>query len=251
MNLKKNLRWLIYHKSWKNPLLMSAQGNCVSQWQAEQLQPGWGGHKIYGPCVLGWRSQRSVREKSFSQGIKQREMYPHPWRGCRWKKAHKFMICGLFVNKMKRLVEDHVTPVPPVLCRFTLHHFSLMHFPLPPQPPCPATVMFLRPPAAVRWFTVSVSLSLCLCMCVVCVCVLLTDSFMGLALGPNANSGIQISAVFSRCCPALWDMAKEASAGEICESRGVSIHSCMCVWERICSLSFSPAQKHLQVVRQL
>lgn len=80
---------------------------------AGEIRAWLGNHMIYRPCVLGWRPHRSVRGKSFSHGEKKPnnvKCIPHHSGGPRIKQPHKFnMICGLFVNKMKKLVEDHVT----------------------------------------------------------------------------------------------------------------------------------------------
>ena len=93
--------------------------------------------------------------------------------------------------------------------------------------------MLLRLPAAVRWFTVSPSLSLSLSFSL---CVLLTDSFMDSELGPNANPGIHIGAVYSRCSPAKMDRAEAATAEGKCEGSRVSFCFCPCVCVCVCVL---------------
>lgn len=99
---------------------------------AGEITAWLGSHIIYRPCVLGWRPHRSVREKSFSPRKKNNNVkcIPHPSGGPRIKRAHKFnVICGLFVNKMKKLVEAHVTPSraisPSIISAWRTSHFLL------------------------------------------------------------------------------------------------------------------------------
>ena len=105
-------------------------------------------------------------------------------------------------------------------------------------------------------YCISLSLSLSLSFSL---CVLLTDSFMDSELGPNANPGIHIGAVYSRCSPAKMDMAEAASAEGKCEGSRVSFCFCPCVCVCVCVSSFlSPThththihiQQHLQVLQR-
>ena len=211
------------------------------------LQFGRGGRVIYRPSVLGWRPHWSAGRKT--SGVKHKATNPRRDRRPKgWQiKLLAFFFFFFLLIRWLSLWEITWRSLLSLTVCVSPDRLSLTHFSLPPHQPahCPATVMLLRLPAAVRWFTVSLSpsfslspyfsLSLFLSLSL-SLCVLLTDSFMDSELGPNANPGIHIGAVFSSCSPVKMDMAEAASAEGKCEGRGVSFCFCPCVCVGVCVL---------------